>query len=78
MAWWPETAEGYDRTWGNVEDVIWDQVNDEITYQNITLVRDTDTTPDYAFGYADITPNGSAYGTPANPYVYGTHRRQRL
>nr|WP_317324112.1 hypothetical protein [uncultured Flavonifractor sp.] len=72
VAWWPETAEGYDRTWGNVEDVIWDQVNDEITYQNITLVRDTDTTPDYAFGYADITPNGSAYGTPANPYVYGT------
>ena len=38
----------------------------------MTLVRDTDATADYAFGYADITPNGTNYGTPVNPYTYNT------
>lgn len=72
VAWWPETTEGYSRTWGSVDDVTWDQTANEITYHNITLVRDTDSTPDYAFGYADVTPNGTSYGTPANPYTYNT------
>lgn len=72
VTWWPETTEGYNRTWGSVDDASWDQTNHEITYHNITLVRDTDTTADYAFGYADITPNGSNYGTPVNPYTYNT------
>lgn len=73
--WWPEESEGYlgdNGVWGGVDDVVISADQTEITYQNITLVRDTDATADYAFGYADITPNGSNYGTPANPYVYGT------
>ena len=75
VSWWPEESEGYlgdNGVWGGVDDVVISADQTEITYQNITLVRDTDTTADYAFGYADITPNGNNYGTPVNPYVYGT------
>lgn len=75
VAWWPEESEGYLGTngvWGGVDDVVISADQTQITYQNVTLVRDTDTTADYAFGYADITPNGSNYGTPVNPYTYNT------
>lgn len=76
VTWWPESSEGYlgnpIPTGGNeLVSVNADQT--EITYKNVTLIRDTDTTPDYAFGYADITPNGTNYGTvTANPYTYNT------
>lgn len=75
VAWWPEESEGYLGTngvWGGVNDVLISADQTQITYQNVTLVRDTDATVDYAFGYADITPNGTNYGTPVNPYTYNT------
>lgn len=75
VAWWPEASEGYLGTggvWGGVNDVVISADQTQITYQNVTLVRDTDATADYAFGYADITPNGTNYGTPVNPYTYNT------
>lgn len=75
VAWWPEESEGYLGTngvWGGVNDVVISADQTQITYQNVTLVRDTDATADYAFGYADITPNGTNYGTPVNPYTYNT------
>lgn len=73
VTWWPEESEGYlgaNGVWGGVDDVAISADQTEITYQNVTLIRDTDATPDYAFGYADVTPNGSSYGTPVNPYTY--------
>ena len=75
VAWWPEESEGYlgsNCVWGGVNDVVISADQTQITYQNVTLVRDTDATADYAFGYADITPNGTNYGTPVNPYTYNT------
>lgn len=75
VAWWPEESEGYlgaNGVWGGVDDVVVSADQTEITYQNVTLIRDTDATADYAFGYADITPNGSNYGAPENPYTYNT------
>ncbi|MBR6206432.1 MAG: hypothetical protein IKQ73_04640 [Oscillospiraceae bacterium] len=75
VAWWPEEAEGYLGTngvYGNVDDVVVDTTANTIAYKHVTIVKDTDTTADYAFGYFDITPNGSSYGTAVNPYVYGT------
>lgn len=75
VAWWPEESEGYlgaNGVWGGVNDVVISADQTQITYQNVTLVRDTDATADYAFGYADITPNGTNYGTPVNPYTYNT------
>lgn len=77
-AWWPEfnagstyglnTAENYGAVWGNVNDVVWDTTNNEITYKNICLVKDTDTTNDYQFGYADVHINGTMSSTAVNPY----------
>ena len=77
VTWWPEESEGYlgeNGVWNldGVTDVVVSADQTQITYQNVTLVRDTDSTPDYAFGYADVTPNGSSYGTPVNPYTYNT------
>lgn len=75
VAWWPEVSEGYLGTngaYGGVDDVVISDAKDTITYKHVTLVKDTDTTSDYGFGYFDVTPNGTSYGTPVNPYVYGT------
>lgn len=78
VAWWPEDTEGYydynniPGVYGAVDGIVYDQTNNTITYPHVTIVKDTDTTSDYAFGYFDITPNGSSYGTAVNPYVYGT------
>lgn len=72
VTWWPEESEGYLGTngvWGHADDVVVSTDQTEITYKNVTLIRDTDTTADYTFGYADITPNGSSYGEPINPYA---------
>ena len=40
-----------------------------VTYTGVTLVKDTDTTADYQFGYADVHINGGNYGTAINPYT---------
>ena len=42
-----------------------------LTFSGLTMIPDSDTTADYAFGYADVTPNGSPakYGTAVNPYL---------
>lgn len=44
---------------------------DTLTFTGITAIADSDTTADYAFGYADVTPNGSpnTYGDAVNPYT---------
>ena len=44
---------------------------DTLTFTGITSIADSDTTADYAFGYADVTPNGSPdhYGDAVNPYT---------
>ena len=68
VAWWPEDSEGYTSTiWGNVDDVT--KTSDVITYKGVSIVKDTDTTNDYQFGYADVHVNGSNYGTAINPYT---------
>lgn len=66
-AWWPEDTEGYNNVWGSVDDVT--RTDNIIAYKGVTLVKDTDTTNDYQFGYADVHINGSNYGTAINPYV---------
>lgn len=68
-AWWPDTTKGYGDTWGSVDGVTWDQTNDIITYTGVSLVKDTDTTNDYQFGYFDVHVNGSDYGVAQNPYT---------
>ena len=41
-----------------------------ISYSGVTLVKDTDNTDDYLFGYADIRHVGNTInGTPCNPYA---------
>lgn len=68
-AWWPDTTKGYGDTWGSIDGVTWDQTNDIITYTGVSLVKDTDTTNDYQFGYFDVHVNGSDYGVAQNPYT---------
>ena len=42
-----------------------------LAYGGVTAIPDSDTTAYYAFGYADVTPNGSpsTYGNAINPYT---------
>ena len=42
-----------------------------LEFSGITAIPDYDTTASYAFGYADVTPNGSpaTYGDAVNPYT---------
>lgn len=70
-AWWPEyTDEGYGAVYGgNQNGVLWSTDRNTITFSGVTLVRDTDTTNDYQFGYADVHVNGTSYGTAVNPYT---------
>jgi hypothetical protein len=77
-AWWPELTEGYGTVAGisttfrgstTVNGVTYDTTNNEITYQDISLIKDTDTTNDYQFGYFDVRANGSSYATAVNPYA---------
>ena len=44
---------------------------DNLTFSGITAIQDYNTTATYAFGYADVTPNGSpaTYGDAVNPYI---------
>lgn len=42
-----------------------------LAFSGITAIQDYNTTASYAFGYADVTPNGSptTYGNAVNPYT---------
>ena len=71
--WWPTTAKGYpmagshNNAGSNVQVSRSDSV---LTFSGLTLIPDSDDTAYYAFGYADVTPNGSpaTYGDAVNPY----------
>ena len=72
--WWPTTAKGYpmagshNNAGSNVQVSRSDSV---LTFSGLTLIPDSDDTAYYAFGYADVTPNGSPakYGDAVNPYT---------
>ena len=72
--WWPTVAKGYpmNGSYSNTGSNI--QVNHSdsaLMFSGLTMIPDSDTTADYAFGYADVTPNGSpaTYGDAVNPYT---------
>lgn len=77
--WWPEyTSEGYGIVSGalaalsgtaNVGNVEWASSNTELTYKNVTLVKDEDSAAQYVFGYADAHANGTMNGQAQNPYA---------
>jgi len=85
VTWWPEyTTEGYGQVSGigtifrggnDVNKVDYQATGDAdgswiITYEDVTLVKDTDGTDDYLFGYADIRQVGNSInGTATNPYA---------
>ena len=61
-----------------VNDVTYQQLEEVVngyncwifTHRHVTLVKDTDTTDDYLFGYADVRNAGNAKdGTACNPYA---------
>lgn len=82
-AWWPEAVgEGYAEVAGegtpfqgslavpNVTRGTDASGNPTITYSGLNLVKDSDTTDDYLFGYADVRITGSTTdGTACNPYA---------
>ena len=82
-AWWPEAeGEGYAEVAGegtpfqgslavpNVTRGTDASGNPTITYSGLNLVKDSDTTDDYLFGYADVRITGSTTdGTACNPYA---------
>ena len=82
-AWWPEAeGEGYADVAGvgtpfqgslaasNVTRGTDASGNPTITYSGLNLVKDSDTTDDYLFGYADVRITGSTTdGTACNPYA---------
>ncbi len=72
--WWPTVAKGYpmNGSYNNTGSNIQVSHSDTaLTFSGLTMIPDSDTTADYAFGYADVTPNGSPakYGTAVNPYT---------
>lgn len=72
--WWPTVAKGYpmNGSYSNTDSNIQVSHSDSaLTFSGLTMIPDSDTTADYAFGYADVTPNGSpaTYGDAVNPYT---------
>ena len=82
--WWPfankdgisEDVKGYKTINGmttgsafNTSDATVNSARTQIRFKNVNLVKDTDNTNDYQFGYFDIHANGSSYGTAINPYT---------
>lgn len=70
--WWPTVEKGYpmgahNNTGSNVQVSHSDAA---LMFSGLTLIPDSDDTAYYAFGYADVTPNGSpaTYGDAVNPY----------
>ena len=73
-AWWPLTTEGYPMggAYSNTgSNITVNHSNSALSFSGITAVQDSNATAFYAFGYADVTPNGSpaAYGNAVNPYT---------
>lgn len=76
-AWWPSTSEYADSVIaaahkGNLTIArSGDTAGSTLAFGGITAVQDDDTNASYAFGYADVTPNGSpsTYGDAVNPYT---------
>lgn len=75
--WWPTAAKGYPAIGAHVNSNSTGTSNVQVACNDttfsstgLTLIPDSDTTADYAFGYADVTPNGSpaTYGDAVNPY----------
>lgn len=72
--WWPTVTKGYpmigshNNTGSNVQVSHSDTA---LMFSGLTMIPDSDATADYAFGYADVTPNGSpaTYGDAVNPYT---------
>lgn len=83
-SWWPTTDEypefdantfptsGNAHTDNNVK-VLYggDTAVCTLKYEGVTAVQDSDANAFYAFGYADVTPNGTpgTYGDAVNPYT---------
>ena len=76
-AWWPTAAKGYPAIAAHINSNATSTSNVQVTCNDtlfsstgLTLIPDSNTTADYAFGYADVTPNGSpaTYGDAVNPY----------
>lgn len=71
--WWPTAAKKYpmagahNNTGSNIQVSYSDTA---LMFSGLTLIPDSDDTAYYAFGYADVTPNGSpaTYGDAVNPY----------
>ena len=77
-AWWPTAGNGYPAIAAHVNSNSIGTSNVQVTCNDttfastgVTMIPDSNTTADYAFGYADVTPNGSpaAYGDAVNPYT---------
>lgn len=75
-AWWPLTDEGYPMGTPHTNSVVTVNHSDSVlTFGGITAVPDSNVTAEYAFGYADVTPNGSPsnLGDAVNPYTAYTN-----
>lgn len=75
-AWLPATdkypqGDAHDNTGANV---TVSHTANNLAFSGITAIQDYNTTATYAFGYADVTPNGSpaTYGDAVNPYTLYT------
>jgi hypothetical protein len=74
--WWPLTGEGYPMGTPHTNSVVTvEHSNTAMTFGGITAVPDSNVTAEYAFGYADVTPNGSPShpGDAVNPYTAYTN-----
>ena len=73
-AWWPTVDEYADSVIAAAhqdDNVTVSRTANQLTIGGVTAVQDSNTTAEYAFGYADVTPNGSpaTYGDAVNPYT---------
>ena len=73
LGWLPATDKypqggAHDNTGSNV---TVSHTANNLAFSGITAIQDYNTTASYAFGYADVTPNGSptTYGNAVNPYT---------
>lgn len=74
IAWWPTVGEYADSVIAAAHqdsNVTVSRTANQLTFGGVTAVQDSNTTAEYAFGYADVTPNGSpaTYGDAVNPYT---------
>lgn len=74
IAWWPTVDEYADSVIAAAHqdsNVTVSRTANQLTFGGVTAVQDSNTTAEYAFGYADVTPNGSpaTYGDAVNPYT---------